>query len=132
MGQHFNNFRVHPADQHTLGVRYIYTGNANPDDKREVIMRFNCCPFGQQTSPYICCQGQSRISEVCKGNPGDRTSEFQFASCHLNLPTADNYDPSMPRVMLLQEDDELATTEVTFVDDIHVAGRAKEGEFNWM
>jgi len=68
---------------------------------------------------------------VCKGNPVDRKDEFQFTSCHLNLPTIDNYDTSIPRVMLLREDGELATTEVTFVDDIHVAGRAKEGEFNY-
>ena len=33
--------------------------------------------------------------------------------------------------MLLQEDGELATTEVTFVDNIHVAGRVKEREFNY-
>ena len=33
VGQYFNNFRVHPADQHTLGVRYIYTDNANPDNE---------------------------------------------------------------------------------------------------
>ena len=130
VGQHFNNFRVHPKDQHTLGVRYIYTDNANNSEEREAWFRFNCCPFGHRCSPYVCCQGQARILEVCKGDPGDKKNEFQFDSCHLNCPTAEGYDPSMPRVMLLREDGELATTEVTFVDDIHVAGRAKDGEFN--
>ena len=40
------------------------------------------------------------------------------------------YDPSIPRVMLLQKDKEPATGEETFVDDCRVAGRAKEGEFD--
>jgi hypothetical protein len=38
----------------------------------------------------------------------------------LNLPGDLDYDPSMPRVMLLQKDGELATTrEADYVDDIH-------------
>ena len=41
-----------------------------------------------------------------------------------------DYDPSMPRVMLLRTDGELATSERTFVDDIHVAGRVKDEEFD--
>ena len=130
VGQHFNNFRVHPRDQHTLGVRYIYTNNADGAVERETFLRFNCCPFGHRSSPNTCCQGQTRILEVCKGDPLDTTNEFQFARCVLNLPTALRYDPSMPRVMLLREDGELASSEVTFVDDIHVAGRAKDGEFD--
>ena len=36
----------------------------------------------------------------------------------------------MPRVMLLKKDNELATTEVTFVDDIRVSGRCKEGRYD--
>jgi hypothetical protein len=130
VGQNFNNFRVHPRDQHTLGIRYTHTNNAVGDVERESWFRFNCCPFGHRSSPYVCCQGQSRILEVCKGDPSDTTNEFQFACCVLNLPTADHHDGSMPRVMLLREDGELATTEVTFVDDIHVAGRAREGKFD--
>ena len=68
--------------------------------------------------------------EACKGSPQDPKNEFQFVTCHLNLPTAIAHDPWMPRVMLLQEDDELATTKVTYVDDIHLVGRVKEGIFN--
>ncbi|KAL7532942.1 hypothetical protein ACHAXR_006517 [Thalassiosira sp. AJA248-18] len=130
VGQQFNNFRVHPVDQHTLGVRYIYTNNEGNSVEKEAWFRFNCCPFGHKCSPYICVQGESRILELCKGDPRDPKNEFQFATCHLNLPFSNQHDPSMPRVMLLREDGELATTEVTFVDDIRVAGRAKDGEFD--
>ena len=132
VGQHFNNFRVHPIDQYTLGVRYTYTYTNNAGDTYECEswFRFNCCPFVNRCSPYICCQGEARILEICKGDPSDMKNVFQFESCHLNLPFSLNHDLSMPRVMLLREDSELVTQEVTFVDDIHVAGRTKEGTFD--
>ena len=130
VGEHFNNFRVHPSDQHTLGVRYVYTDNSGLTQEREATFKFVVCPFGNKCSPYLCCQGEARILEICKGDPSDSKNEFQFESCHLNLPCSKGYDPSMPRVMLLRKDGELATTEVTFVDDCHVAGRAKEREFD--
>lgn len=130
VGQHFNNFRVHPVDQHCLGVRYTYTNNQKGAVEREAFFRFNCAPFGAAPSPYLCCQGESRIIEYCKGDPDDTTNEFQFKTCHLNLPFSKTYDPSLPEVMLLREDGELATTEVTFVDDIRAAGRCKKGEYD--
>ena len=49
--------------------------------------------------------------ELCEGEPSDTSNP--------NLPTAQNCDPSMPQVMLLQSDGELASQKVTFVDDIH-------------
>ena len=52
VGQHFNNYYVHPRDKHTLGVRYIYTNNSGVTDEREVCFRFNCCPFDNKCSPY--------------------------------------------------------------------------------
>lgn len=130
VGQHFNNFRVHPQDQHCLGVRYTYTNNEEGAEEKEVLLRFTSCPFGLATSPYLCCQGQSRITEHCKGDPDNPKNEFQFNTCHLNLPFSKDHDPSLPEVMLLRKDGELATTEVTFVDDIRVAGRVKEGEYD--
>ena len=43
--------------------------------------------------------------ELCEGDPEEPTNPFWYSECWLNLPTARNYDPSMPRVMLLQEGD---------------------------
>jgi len=130
IGKHFNNFRVHEEDQISLGVRYVYTDNSPGAVEREEIMKFNCCPFGNKCCPFAACQGQARVMELCKGSHDDPRNEFQFASCHLNLVMSKHHDPSMPRVMLLRADGELASTEVTFVDDIRVAGRCKEGEFD--
>jgi len=130
VGQHFNNFRAHGCDQPSLGVRYMHTDNSPGAIERESLMGFVVYPFGNKCVPYICCQGESRILELCKGDPTDISNEFHFASCHLNLPFSVRYDPSMPRVLLLRADGELATSETTFVDDIHVAGRVKDGEFD--
>jgi len=128
--QHFNNFRCHLIDQHTLGVRYIYNNNDGISEEREAWFQFNCLQFGNRRSPYKAVQGESRIIEFCKGDPKDSKNKFQFSTCHLNLPCSMNYDPSMPQVMLLRNDKELATGKETFVDDCHVVGRAKEGGFD--
>ena len=31
IGKHFNNFQVHPEDQDSMGVRYIYTNTVDRD-----------------------------------------------------------------------------------------------------
>ena len=41
-----------------------------------------------------------------------------------------NYDLFIPQVTLLCEDGELATQEVKFVDDVHIAVRTKEDTFD--
>ena len=45
----------------------------------------------------------------------------------LNLPGDIDYDPSMPRVMLLRKDGELAKREANYVDDIHPCIRERDG-----
>jgi len=135
IGKHFNNFRVHPEDQDSMGVRYIYTNTVDrlPEDaqEKEELWKFSSCCFGNSNSPYICCQGQARLMEVAMGDPSSPDNEFQFARCHLNLPTARDYDPSLPRVLLLRKDGELATRGVTFVDDARIAARVRSGKFGF-
>ena len=63
--------------------------------------------------------------EMAEGDPTDPSNPFRYSTCHLNLPTSKEYDPSMPRVLLLREDGELATRRVTFVDDIHGGDRGR-------
>ena len=46
VGPHFNNFRVHPIDQHTLVVRYTYNNNAGDTEERKSWFRSIYCPFG--------------------------------------------------------------------------------------
>jgi hypothetical protein len=64
--------------------------------------------------------------EMVQGDPRDTTNPYHYHECWLNLPTAKNYDPSMPRVLLLKEDGELATRQAMFVDDLHGVSRGKD------
>jgi hypothetical protein len=64
--------------------------------------------------------------EMVQGDPRDTTNPYHYHECWLNLPTAKNYDPSMPRVLLLKEDGELATIQAMFVDDLHGVSRGKD------
>ncbi|KAL7480927.1 hypothetical protein ACHAW6_006593 [Cyclotella cf. meneghiniana] len=72
--------------------------------------------------------GQKRIMELSKGGLAYVTHPFHYSECWLNLPSATNYDPLMPWVMLLQQDGELANRKVTFVDDIHGIRHGKQVE----
>lgn len=45
---------------------------------------------------------------------------------HLNLPTAHGYDPSLPRVMRLRLDEELASDLVLYMDNGWSMGRGEE------
>ena len=71
VGQHFINLQVHHNDRHALVVRYILTNNVPMAEKADEWWRFNAFPFGNRCSPYIACQVQSRILELCKGDTMD-------------------------------------------------------------
>ena len=75
--------------------------------------------FGGKAFPYIAFQGQMRISECCEGDKHDETTPFQWGRT--------KYDPSLPRLLILCKDGELATRTRTYVylDDIHLAARGK-------
>ena len=124
VGQQFNNFRMHKKERHSHGVRFYHTQN-DGSVERQSLLQFCVLNFGCLCSPYLATQGQERILELCEGDPEDRFNPFQYSECWLNLPTARNYDPSMPRVMLLRSDGELANRKVTFVDDIHGGSRGR-------
>jgi hypothetical protein len=102
VAQQFNNFRMHEKEQHSHGVRFIHTRN---DGSREPETIMQCCVlnFGCLSSPFTAVQGESRIMEMVQGDPRDTTNPYHYHECWLNLPTAKNYDPSMPRVLLLKE-----------------------------
>ena len=83
--------------------------------------------FGGRSLPYLACQGQVRILGVCEGDRHHPNNQWQWDRVHCNLPFMKTYDCSMPCVMLLRKDGELATRQATFVDDIHPTGQDSEG-----
>ena len=125
VGSMFHNFGVHRSERHSLGVRYIKT-DPNRAYELETFWRFTILKFDNKVSGYIACQGQSRINELVMRPPDDCASDFQWARVHLNLPSSKGYDPSVPRVILLRKDNEMATRQTTYVDNIRIAGRGQE------
>ena len=122
VGSQFHNYRAHEDDRPYLGVRIHDTRN-DGGHEHEWFMRYAVTHFGGRASPYNACQGQARILELAKGKPWEPDSEFQWDSVLMNLPTSKDWDPSMPRVILLRKDKELASQEVNYVDDIHPVAR---------
>ena len=122
VGEMFYNFGTHIKDRIYLGARYITTqpeGEIEP----ETFLRFTGLPFGGRPCPFNACQGQARILELCEGDRHEETNPFQWECVRLNLPTSKTWDPSMPRVMKLRKDGELATAQSSYVDDIRGAAR---------
>jgi hypothetical protein len=126
VGAMFNNFWVHPSERHALGVRVINT-RPKGEYKHHEFWRFCVLHFGGRCLPYLACQSQRIILEMCKGDRRDATNHWQWETVCLNLPGHIDYDPSMPRVMLLRRDGELATREANYVDDIHPCIRERDG-----
>ena len=118
VGQQFNNFAAHHKDRPYLGVRMFDTNN-DGSVEREWFMRFSALHFGGRASPYIACMGQQHILELARGQPNNLNSPFHFVKVVLNLPTSITWDPSLPHVMRICKDGELASAQVDYVDDIH-------------
>lgn len=118
VGQQFHNFRSHHLDRPYLGVRMIDTRNDGSREK-QFFMAFSILHFGGRTSPYIAGVGQQRILELAKGPPHHAASPFAYKKVILNLPTSPQWDPSLPQVMRITKEGELAPAEVNYVDDIH-------------
>eukprot|EP00804_Cyclotella_cryptica_P003619 CCRYP_002220-RA/>CCRYP_002220-RA protein AED:0.33 eAED:0.28 QI:0/0/0/1/0.25/0.2/5/0/708 len=89
-------------------------------------MRFSALHFGGRASPYIACMGQQRILKLARGQPNDLNSPFHFVKVVLNLPTSITWDPSLPHVMRIRKDGELASAQVDYVDDIHPTARGTD------
>ena len=123
VGEHFHNFRTHPDERPYVGAR-LYKTDAGAQNEECEIGRFTVLHFGGLPSPYCGTQGENRILEWAMGDPRDVKNPFHYQRVVLNLPCSLNYDPSLPRVLKLREDNELATDQKTYVDDVHTVGRS--------
>ena len=125
VGEMFLNFMVNVRERHALGIRHVMTESQGKCEET-VFRRFNRLHFGGKGSPYFAYQGQVILLDICKGDRKDEANPFHWQRVHCNLPASLTYDTSMPRVMKLRGDGELACGEATFVDDIHLAGRRQQ------
>ncbi len=81
-------------------------------------------PFTSGDGPLLTscvnCNGSSWNCAKVTGDRHDPGNYWQWETVCLNLPRLEFYDPSMPRVMLLRKDGELATREANYVHNIHL------------
>ena len=124
VGEMFHNFKAHEEERSSLGVRYTMTKGEGQVETDE-FMRFVCLNFGNLSSPYLAGQGQARIGEICQGDNTDSSNPFAWKRVRRNLPASAGYDPSMPRLMLLRANGELATRWATYVDDTRLGNRGR-------
>ena len=129
VGEMFHNFMMHKSKKHALGVRCVHTNNRDRVTEETVFRRFSGLHFNGKGSPCYAYQGQTILLDLCKGDKRRVENPFHWAEVVLDLPPDIKYDRSLPRVMKLRNDGELARNEATYVDDIHVAGRVV-GEIN--
>ena len=126
VGAMLNNFCVHLSERHALGV-CIINMEQEGEYKHHEFWWFCALNFGGRPSPYLACQSQRIILHLCKGDRHDANNHWQWDRVRLNLPGSVDYNPSMPRVMLLRRDGELATREAHYVDNIHPCVCEREG-----
>jgi hypothetical protein len=85
-------------------------------------MCFTRVPFGRGPAAYLTLRMFARALKLVKGNPQDMQNPFLWQEVVLNLPSAPNYDPGLPRVRLVRHDTKRAAD--FFFDDGRVHGPA--------
>jgi hypothetical protein len=126
VGAMFNNFRAHPLEKHVLGV-WVINMRSEGEYKHHKFWNFCALHFGGRPSPYLACQSQRIILELCKGDRHDSNNYWQWDTMRLNLLGSKDYNPLMPSVMLLWEDRKLATRKAHYVNNIHPCIHERDG-----
>jgi hypothetical protein len=119
IGECWHNFFVHLRDRGLFGVEL-------PTELQKIWgrrwFRWERLPMGARPSPYNACRLIARALEYAVGRPFDETSAFRFDTVRLNLPGMAVYDASLPWVMKVDLDGDIATEVVVFFDDGRVVG----------
>ena len=75
------------------GALFTHRGTGSPGARSE---RFSVLNFGDMTSPFLACQGKTRILDLVMHPPSNPTSVFQWKQVKLNCPFSKGCDPSVP------------------------------------
>jgi hypothetical protein len=83
--------------------------------------------MGFKSSPYQCVQAMGVAEEVICGDRLDLKNVFRWDRVRMNLPGMVEYDPSLPWVSKVRNNDErIAADLFTFVDDLRPTGGSKK------
>jgi hypothetical protein len=83
--------------------------------------------MGLKSSPYQSVQGMAFAEEVIFGDRRDGTNPYRWNRIRMNLPGQLDYDPRLPWVSKVRDEDgRIASDLFSFVDK-HVEDRGMEG-----
>ena len=123
VGEMYLNYMLHFSERHSFGIKLEREVNGVATT---TFKRFQRLMFGGKSSPYLAVQGHARGMELTMGNHADPKNPFQWARVLQNYPFSKTYDPSLPRVMKIRDDGNLASEAPTFIDDGRSTGSTKE------
>jgi hypothetical protein len=123
VGEMFLNYMMHFTERHSFGAR-IVTGEG--ENEIQHVMRFNRLLFGGRPCPYLAVQGHARAMELVLGNHEDPANPLHWVRTITNWPYDLHCDPSMPRIIRVCADGEMAAGSPAFVDDGRTAGVTRE------
>lgn len=124
VGSQFNSYQTHHEDGPYLGIRMNDTWN-DGSTERHWFMHYNCLHYGGWVSPYI-ISGAGLDFGMSARPPLRWLFSFSVGKSVMNLPTMIELDPSLPRVLLLRKDQELASQHVDYVDHIYPIIRGRD------
>jgi hypothetical protein len=119
VGEMFLNYLMHYSERHMFGARIV---SGEPPNEVQPIMRFQRLLFGGAPCPYMAVQGHARAMELVLGDHKDPSNPLHWMSTITNWPFTVGYDPSLPRIVRVRDDGEMAAWSPAFVDDGRTAG----------
>jgi hypothetical protein len=97
--EQYHNYLLHVSERAYHGV--IIPPRVCQDKNVELatpLVRFTRVPFGWGPAAYLTLRMFARALELVKVNLQDMKNPFHWQEVVLNLPSALNYDPGLPRV----------------------------------
>jgi len=124
MGEQFLNFHLHQDLQLFCGidVKPLF----HPERRTTYWLLFTRCMMGHRPSPYFTGQSTYYAKEVIQGNRIDSSNPFHWQLVWLNLPGAEQYDPSLPWVSRVTSQGTMAGTFKRYVDDLRSIGSSED------
>jgi hypothetical protein len=136
IGEMFLNFMLHPTMRKLCGVDVTpYDLDLEGlDFDPHLVQRWLSwcrCAMGLKSSPYQAVRFMHFAEEIIRGDPAALDNIFRWDRVRLNLPGQAEYDPSLPWVSKVKEEDNLsgsilAADLFTFVDDLRPTGSNKK------
>ena len=126
-GDCFLNFPLSRELQKFCGVDVTHLfPELAADESQKVIGVWLRNAMGLTTSPYASCQAALRAKQIVIGDRKDHDNAYQWEKLLLNLPFAEDYVATLPRIRKVRRDGGLASEVIQYVDDLRLVACSAE------